>query len=75
MRNPPKWAISIAGDIVRNISDFDRGEKTFVAFHEQQRELWNRVSWGEKNIIGSACHRRHTAVQAALNRYHSGQHP
>lgn len=62
----PRWAAKVAADIKANVDAVDAGRITWDEFSARQRAAWDSVSRGELSIIGSACHRRMAAVQAAL---------
>lgn len=66
MKKHPKWALRIAAQINTNAEDVDEHRITWDEFSARNRAAWDSVSRGELSIIGSACHRRVMAVQAAL---------
>jgi len=62
-------AEKIAKAITQNVRDVTDKRITFAEFDAIQKRLWDQVSQGEQNIIGSACSRRHQAVSKIFRTY------
>lgn len=63
-----KEAKRIARMITKNVRAFEAGILDYEQFGLVNRATWELVSRGEANIIGSACDKRHMAVQRQLER-------
>lgn len=59
-------AQKIAARIEENVALADSGKITWAEFTARNFAAWDEVAQGEANVIGSACARRHIAVQKLI---------